>query len=78
VNPCRDFEELSLRDYRALGKTYGLEKFWAFHHYHGFPKDCDLKMNDEVRLIVVPTRAACGRCRLLWHSISSLLGLALL
>lgn len=21
------------------GSLYGLEKFWAFHHYTGFPKD---------------------------------------
>lgn len=45
---CRDFEELSLRDYETMGKTYGLEKFWAFHHYHGFPADCKLEMNSDV------------------------------
>lgn len=45
---CRDFEELALRDYKQMGKTYGLEKFWAFHHYHGFPKDSKLEMHAEV------------------------------
>jgi hypothetical protein len=45
----RDFEELALRDYRALGKMYGLEKFWAFHHYHGLPKGLDLDMHAEAR-----------------------------
>ena len=46
---CRDFEDLALRDYKRLGKTYGLEKFWAFHHYHGLPEGCKLAMNAEVR-----------------------------
>jgi hypothetical protein len=62
---CRDFEELSLRDYKSLGKTYGLEKFWAFHHYHGFPKNCDLKMNPEVRIMsttVLWSKLWCGTC----------------
>jgi hypothetical protein len=33
-----DFEALTLRDFEH-GSLYGLEKFWAFHHYTGFPKD---------------------------------------
>jgi hypothetical protein len=48
MSMCRDFEELALRDYKQMGKTYGLEKFWAFHHYHGFPKDSKLQMHTEV------------------------------
>ena len=29
----RDFEEETLSDYKS-GNLYGLEKFWAFHHYY--------------------------------------------
>ncbi len=32
------------------GSLYGLEKFWAFHHYTGFPKDQpNLEMLPKVR-----------------------------
>lgn len=30
-------------------RLYGLEKFWAFHHYTGFPKDCNLTMDAQLR-----------------------------
>ncbi|KAG2333579.1 hypothetical protein Bca52824_004759 [Brassica carinata] len=30
----KDFEQLTL-DFYHKGKLYGLEKYWAFHHYRG-------------------------------------------
>ena len=47
---CRDFEALSLQDYKDRGRTYGLEKFWAFHHYTGLPKGSALHVHPEVCL----------------------------
>lgn len=35
--------------YEQDANLYGLEKFWAFHHYKGFPKSCKLQMNEKVR-----------------------------
>ncbi|WIA17331.1 hypothetical protein OEZ85_014194 [Tetradesmus obliquus] len=35
----KDFEALVLKDYQNYGSLYGLEKFWAFHHYSGLPAD---------------------------------------
>ena len=32
------------------GSLYGLEKFWAFHHYMGLPKGCGLQINKKVPL----------------------------
>ena len=32
------------------GQLYGLEKFWAFHHYTGLPAECDLQIHPEVTL----------------------------
>lgn len=28
----REFEERTLKDFKS-GSLYGLEKFWAYHHY---------------------------------------------
>lgn len=36
-----------LQDY-ANGFLYGLEKLWAFHNYHGFPKGSSVQMNPKV------------------------------
>lgn len=44
----RDFESCALAEY-SKGQLYGLEKFWAFHHYHGLPAGCSLGVNPEVR-----------------------------
>lgn len=30
------------------GSLYGLEKFWAFHHYMGLPKGCGLQIDSKV------------------------------
>jgi hypothetical protein len=35
----QDFEQLVLKDYQVYNSLYGLEKFWAFHHYAGVPQD---------------------------------------
>ena len=35
------------QDYKR-NQLYGLEKFWAFHHYHGFPPDTKLEITPEV------------------------------
>lgn len=36
------------QDY-ANGFLYGLEKLWAFHNYHGFPKDKELEIQPKVQ-----------------------------
>jgi len=36
-----------LQDYEN-GSLYGMEKFWAFHHYHGLPKSSGLEINSKV------------------------------
>jgi hypothetical protein len=30
---------LVLKEYQVYNSLYGLEKFWAFHHYAGVPQD---------------------------------------
>eukprot|EP00245_Coleochaete_scutata_P004533 TRINITY_DN17244_c0_g3_i1.p1 TRINITY_DN17244_c0_g3~~TRINITY_DN17244_c0_g3_i1.p1 ORF type:complete len:169 (+),score=50.19 TRINITY_DN17244_c0_g3_i1:42-509(+) len=30
----KDFEDLTLQEYEQRGNLYGLEKYWAFHHYY--------------------------------------------
>lgn len=41
---------MTLRDFEG-GSLYGLEKFWAFHHYTGFPRDQPgLEMLPKVRV----------------------------
>ena len=60
----RDFESAVLADFEAGGgfeeeeekgggkgaSLYGVEKFWAFHHYAGLPEGCGLTMDGKVRL----------------------------
>lgn len=36
------------QDYER-GSLYGLEKFWAFHHYAGLPKDQAIEIQPKVR-----------------------------
>lgn len=36
-----------MQDFES-GSFYGLEKFWAFHHYNGLPKSCNLEINAKV------------------------------
>lgn len=46
---CQDYDR---------GSLYGLEKFWAFHHYSGLPKDSGFEINPKVRvsvILLVPT-----------------------
>jgi hypothetical protein len=31
-----------LKDYQVYNSLYGLEKFWAFHHYGGVPVDANV------------------------------------
>lgn len=38
------------------GSLYGLEKFWAFHHYMGLPKGCDLQINPKASVYSVSKR----------------------
>ena len=40
---------LSSRQDYERGSLYGLEKFWAFHHYGGLPKDAGVEINAKVR-----------------------------
>lgn len=52
--PRQDFEG---------GSLYGLEKFWAFHHYTGFPRDQpELEMLPKVRWAGLVAR---------WHELCS-------
>lgn len=44
----KDFEEMTLKDFDAYDSLYGLEKFWAFHFYAGFPKDSGLEIHARV------------------------------
>lgn len=46
-----EFENLVLRDH-SKGQLYGLEKFWAYHHYTGFPKGCKLRMHPELQKLL--------------------------
>lgn len=63
----QDFEQLVLKDYQVYNSLYGLEKFWAFHHYAGVPQDavvsvCVCVCRGWVRLLELST-AAPHRCR---------------
>jgi len=29
-----------------------LEKFWAFHHYHGFPEGVNIKVNAQLKSLM--------------------------
>lgn len=37
-----------IQDYDR-GSLYGMEKFWAFHHYCGLPKDQDIAMHPRLK-----------------------------
>lgn len=39
---------LSLQDFDR-GSLYGLEKFWAFHHYSGLPKDSNVEISSKLQ-----------------------------
>jgi len=47
----RDFEEATIRDFER-GSLYGLEKFWAFHHYSGLPKDSDIEIHPRLKALL--------------------------
>jgi hypothetical protein len=34
------------------GSLYGLEKFWAFHHYSGLPRDCGIEVNPKLKALL--------------------------
>ena len=34
------------------GSLYGLEKFWAFHHYSGLPRDSDIEVNPKLKALL--------------------------
>lgn len=36
-----------LKDYQVYNSLYGLEKFWAFHHYAGVPQDAVVSGEDN-------------------------------
>lgn len=38
-----------LQDFHR-GSLYGLEKFWAFHHYCALPKDQDVQMEPRLKV----------------------------
>lgn len=40
---------LNWQDYEG-GSLYGLEKFWAFHHYGGLPEGSDVEIDAKVGL----------------------------
>lgn len=49
----RDFESTTLKDYQSVPpRLYGLEKFWAFHHYTGLPKQSGLTMDPLLRNVL--------------------------
>lgn len=43
-----EFEDFTLRYWESHEFLYGLEKFWAFHHYHGFPEGSDAEIHPKV------------------------------
>ena len=45
---------IPLQDYQAPGgpRLYGLEKFWAFHHYTGLPADGGIQIDPTVRCLI--------------------------
>lgn len=48
----QDFEHFVLRDYQLYHSLYGLEKFWAFHHYSGIPADSDVEIHPELKQLL--------------------------
>jgi la-related protein 1 len=52
--PCRlqDFELAVLKDYEAYNSLYGLEKFWAFHHYCGLPPSAGVDIHPRLKALL--------------------------
>jgi hypothetical protein len=48
----QDFEIMTLREFQRYNGLYGLEKFWAFHHYSGLPADCTLEVHPELKALL--------------------------
>eukprot|EP00882_Tetradesmus_deserticola_P033727 GHRQ01038551.1.p1 GENE.GHRQ01038551.1~~GHRQ01038551.1.p1 ORF type:complete len:281 (+),score=125.70 GHRQ01038551.1:87-845(+) len=48
----KDFEELVLKDYQRYNSLYGLEKFWAFHHYSGLPADGSVEVCPQLKALL--------------------------
>jgi la-related protein 1 len=48
----QDFEELVLKDYQRYNSLYGLEKFWAFHHYSGLPADNSVEVCPQLKALL--------------------------
>lgn len=51
-NHVQDFELFVLKDYKEYHSLYGLEKFWAFHHYSGIPKGSDIELHPELKQLL--------------------------
>ncbi len=52
---------MTLRDYER-GSLYGIEKFWAFHHYGGIPKGVEQAINPTVGGLTRGLGLLCGVC----------------
>jgi hypothetical protein len=61
-NRYSEFEAMTVRDVER-GSLYGLEKFWAFHHYSGIPKDLNVEVNPKVSSTSGERGAGAGRSR---------------
>jgi len=48
----KDFEEVVLKDYEMFNSLYGLEKFWAFHHYSGIPADASIEIHPKLKTLL--------------------------
>jgi hypothetical protein len=48
LKPHVCFPDMCLQDYELYNSLYGLEKFWAFHHYSGIPADANIEINPKV------------------------------
>lgn len=48
----RDFEAMTLRDHGTYQSLYGLEKFWAFHHYSGLPKEGKVELDPQLKALL--------------------------
>eukprot|EP00878_Enallax_costatus_P026342 GHUV01028269.1.p1 GENE.GHUV01028269.1~~GHUV01028269.1.p1 ORF type:complete len:443 (+),score=159.31 GHUV01028269.1:30-1331(+) len=51
-NLYKDFEQFVLKDYQQYHSLYGLEKFWAFHHYKGLPDGSDIEVHPELKQLL--------------------------
>ncbi|GFR40100.1 hypothetical protein Agub_g652 [Astrephomene gubernaculifera] len=48
----KEFEEMTLKEFDTYDSLYGLEKFWAFHYYAGFPKDSNLEIHSRLKALL--------------------------